>query len=157
MKGAVTNEKMKEFAKEISRNPDLVYELGLMQETPTNAKIFVAFSEELQEAWFEENKKEKFYEHLRRAVVDEIMKILLNKSKLKYLTLVKYSYIFNDHEFAIIVKHEDKDNVRKIFIIKELISVLETAKVSGGEAELESIVQSARRIFIKLSRESGKA
>ena len=157
MKSAKTKEKVKTFAKEIVRNPDLVYELGLMQGVPNCSKGFRDFPDELQETWFQARDQERLYENLRKAVAGEVRTLLESMKKLNYLTIAKSSYIFTEKEFDSIMKESGykNDNIEKMFIIKELSRVLENAHVLGGEAELDSIIKSAKRIFSFAKREKG--
>ncbi len=157
MKSAKTKEKVEKFAKEIVRNPDLVYLLGLMQGAQTRNKTFVDFSEELQETWFEASNQERLYENLRKAVAGEVRELLESNKKLKYLTIAKISYIFTEKEFGTMVNESGhkNENIEKMFIIKELSRVLENAHMLGGEVELNNIIKSAKRIYSFAKREKG--
>lgn len=160
----VSEQKIKEFAETIFRNPDLVYEFGLMNEESMNTRVFVEFPEEIQQAWFTVDAKDKklFFKRLGDEVKAYVVEELTKSKKIKYLTIAKYSYIISDKEVSNLKqKYSSNTNIVKLCLIRELSGLLKDAKIMEGEAELTSIVNSAKRIyalgFAKTKKKGGKA
>lgn len=160
----VSKQKMKKFAKKIFRNADLVYELGLMNKEALNKWTFVEFPDEIQEAWLSVNTEERklFFKRLRNEVSVCVAEELMKKKNINYHTIAKYSYVIDDKELRKLMNdYSDNPNVKKIFIIKEIFSALEEARIVKGEADLENVVKSAKKIyalfFAKTQKKGGKA
>ena len=119
----VSEQKMKEFAKEICRDADLVEEFGLMH----NMKIrrLDGFSEDLQQAYYEAKDKEKFLKSLRKSVKNKVVEMLTDR-EVSTIRLVKYYFIFTEQEANTLVSKNAvlTSNAKRLMIIHEIEKLL---------------------------------
>ena len=148
MKRANTKEEMKNFAKDISRNADLVEELGLMCDMQVHT--LCGFSEGLQQADNKAKSKEKFLKDLRKLVKDEIMEILASR-KVSTIVLVKYYFIFTESElYPLFSKHTVlESNIKKLIIISQIEKLLVNTVQTDDEDQ--SVAKAVNRIYKGLS------
>lgn len=147
MKRANTKEEMKNFAKDISRNANLVEELGLMCEMQIHT--LCGFSEEVQQAYDATKDKEKFLKNLRKAVKDEVLGELSAK-KVSTITLVKYYYIFTEAELrTLFTKYiVITSNVKKLMIIDQIEKLLVNTVQTNDEDQ--AVAKAVNKIYKSL-------
>lgn len=135
MKKAKTKEKMKKFAKEISRDAELIQSLGLGITCKSVPPSFLyEFPEKIQEFYEKAPEQEEFLEQLRRMVRDEVI-TMLSAKKVTTIKLVKYYCIFTQAELKSLFSKAKivSCNLKRLIIINEIEKLLENTVQTKDE------------------------
>lgn len=142
MKNVETKEKIKEFAKEICRDANLVEQLGLESTCATGIPTLCDFSEDVQEAYYRAANQQRFLKKLRKSVKDEVLKELAVK-EVSTTKLVKYYFIFTEAELnAVFSKYSMLvSNMKRLIIIDQIEKLLiNTVQTNDGDREVAKAI-----------------